>query len=177
MFFADYGNNTVYRVRTSGQSLEAVITTVASPRSVAVYTTGDDTAFIFVTSDADGSIYRAQLDGSGLTLWKAVDDVRGVAAVPSTGHVYYVAGGAVYRASLDGDNVETIQDGFIEPVGVTVKPGVLRDDGAADDDDGAAATVFVADAGAGTIYALTGNTTTAVVQTDSPRSICLRSRS
>ena len=117
--------------------------TSPEPLDVAIFDLGNSTAFIFVTSNTEGRIYRTSVDGKWIEVWKEVPGVKGVDCSVKTGYVYWTAGGAVYRSDVDGDDVETLGTGFDDAQDVTVKPG----------DEGGDGVMFVTDAGSNTIYA------------------------
>ena len=175
LYYADHAKGGLWRTDASGLEVFNLAPNITEPLDVAIFDLGNSTAFIFVTSNTEGRIYRTSVDGRWIEVWKEVPGVKGVDCSVKTGYVYWTAGGAVYRSDVDGDDVETLGTGFDDAQDVTVKPG----------DEGGDGVMFVTDAGSNTIYAYedaSGSTTggsstgTALVQLDSPRTVCLRTK-
>ena len=177
LYFCDYANGVVYRTSTAGVSLTPVVSDVAKPLAVAVYPTGASGAWLFVLSEEEHAIYRADVDGEGLVVWKSMNGLCAVAAVPSLGYVYFAARGTLYRAPVDAPGTpEQVVSGFQQLVDIKVKPNAT--------DDGSTVIILV-DQDDETIYAIEDGDSAAdaitVVSTrrdsiSTPRGVCLRDK-
>ena len=72
LYYADYANGGLWRTDTAGLENKELVPNITKPLDVAIYDTGNSSAYIFVTSAEEGRIYRSTLDGKTVEVWKEV---------------------------------------------------------------------------------------------------------
>ena len=121
LYFTDTQAGTIYRSNLNGTNQETVLSGLGDIYGIAV-----DPAGQFYWTDSTGSIWRANIDGSGspTEIRSGLGDPHDLAIDTTNGKLYVTetSNGKISRSDLVGSNPEDLLTGLSEPYGITVDP-------------------------------------------------------
>lgn len=121
LYFTDTQAETIYRSNLNGTNQETVLSGLGEIYGIAV-----DPAGQFYWTDSTGSIWRANIDGSGspTEIRNGLGEPHDLAIDTTNGKLYVTetGDGKISRSNLDGSSAEDLLTGLSEPYGIAVDP-------------------------------------------------------